>query len=871
MTAKKTPMLEQYFHIKEQYPDCLVFFRLGDFYELFFDDARIASQTLNLVLTFRGYYNNKEVPMCGVPFHAYENYLVRLIKSGYKVAICEQLETPEEAKKRGNTAVMKREVIRIVTSGTLTEDVLLDKKQNNFLSAVVSQGTEFGFAWADISTGEFFTQTVSKEIFGGVLERINPAEVLIADNFTVVHPDLFKNTSCLIEKLPLSLFDLSENQQSLCSFFHVSNNAFNYLSKNELIAAGVILGYLQNTQKGKCPSLSKPQKIETSDYMSIDAATQRNLELTASQSPYVKGMSLLKCIDKTLTGSGGRTLAFQLGTPLLDISLINGRLDKIDYFMQNISVCDNIRTTLKLFPDIERSLSRLTVGRGGPRDMKDIALGLKIIPMLRNQITGLVPASLQKDLEQMNAHSDLISEIEAAIDFEKPPLLAREGGFIKEGYNARLDEQRHIRKNAQRTVMQLQLKYSETTKISGLKITFNNLSGYSIEVPVRFAEPLLFHKDMGFIHKQTLTNTVRFTTAELSDLEQKVLHSDELGLQMELDLFEQLRQKILSRNESICITCAAVGRLDIAAALATLAMQNNWVRPILTTESVFDVKNARHPVVETALKENNQKFIPNNCLMDEEKDRLWILTGPNMAGKSTFMRQNALIVVLAQTGCFVPADYAKIGIVDKLFSRVGASDDLAKGQSTFMVEMTEVAHILKNATERSFVIFDEVGRGTATYDGLSIAWSVVEYLHDKINCRTLFATHYHELTALVNRLNRVSLYTLRVREWKGEIVFMHEVDKGATDRSYGIHVAKLAGVPAIVLMRSEEILNSLEEKRQNQEPLFDNLPLFSHLSQSASVQKESPVEHEVKSLDIDSLSPREALEVLYRLKSMAEA
>ena len=871
MTAKKTPMLEQYFRIKEQYPDCLLFFRLGDFYELFFEDARIASQCLNLVLTFRGYYNDKEVPMCGVPFHAYENYLVRLIKCGYKVAICEQIESPQEAKKRGSTAIVKRDVIRIVTSGTLTEEAMLDKKQNNFLMAVVAAGTEFGFAWADISTGEFLTQTAPKEIVQSVIERVNPVEILIADNFSIIHPDLLKNESCPIEQLPTAQFDFTENQRELCSFFNTDYQSFNYLTKSETVAAGVILSYLLNTQKGECPAVSKPQKIQTDAYMAIDAATRRNLELMTSQNGSGKNTSLLKCLDKTLTGSGGRTLAAWLGTPLLDAKAVNARLDKVDYFIQNPSVCESVRNTLKLFPDIERSLSRLVVGRGGPRDMKDIALGLKNIPFIRNQITGIVPESLQEDLRLLGDHSDLVAQICAAVDFENTPLLARDGGFIKQGYFAPLDEQHHARENARRMALQLQLKYSQDTKINGLKITFNNLSGYSIEVPTRFAEPLLINKELGFIHKQTLTNVVRFTTAELSDLEQKVLHSDELALAMELDLFEQLRQKILTYNESVCTTCAAIGRIDIAAAFAVGAVQNGWIRPILTNDTTFDVKNARHPVVEAALKENNQKFIPNNCFMDEDKDRLWILTGPNMAGKSTFMRQNALIVIMAQTGCFVPADYAKIGIVDKLFSRVGASDDLAKGQSTFMVEMTEVAYILQNATDRSFVIFDEVGRGTATYDGLSIAWAVVEYLHEQINCRTLFATHYHELTALVNRLSRVSLHTLRVREWQGEIVFMHEVDTGATDRSYGIHVAKLAGVPTPVLLRSEEILNSLEEKRQNQEPLFDDLPLFSQLSHPTSIRKASPVENELKTTDLDSLSPREALDMLYRLKSMTEA
>lgn len=870
MTQKKTPMMQQYFEIKAQYPDCLLFFRLGDFYELFFEDARVASQALNLVLTFRGKMEGKEVPMCGVPFHAYENYLVQLIQKGYKVAICEQLEKPEEAKKRGASSVVKRDVVRIVTSGTLTEDALLSESSNNFLTVIAACGADFGFAWADMSTGEFKTQIVSHESFHSVLERIAPAEIVVADNFLSVHPYLFKEQPSNLTQVASSHFNHEKNKQELSSFFNKPDSFFNYLSKGEIVAAGVLIGYMLHTQKGLCPSLLKPEKIESFMLLDIDASTRRSLEIIPPKEDENKSRYLLGTVGDMATAMGKRALSSWLNTPLMDIKLINQRLDKINFFIQNMPIAEKVHDVLRDVPDLDRALSRLFM-RGGPRDMLVIATALKNIPLLRNLIHGeFMPDSLQNDLKMLGDHTALVQAVFEAIVEEQTPLLTRDGGFIKHHYHAPLDELRSIRAKAHQTIAQMQLQYAQKTGINTLKITYNNVTGFCVEVPARQAEPLLINKELGFVHRQTLTNTVRFTTADLAQLEQKVLHADELAKEMEIELFGQLREKVLAQSESIYAACAAIGRIDIACAQAFVAVKKNWVRPILTNGTEFEVKNARHPVVEEALKRQNTQFIPNTCVMGEDKDRLWILTGPNMAGKSTFLRQNALMVVLAQAGCFVPADYAKIGVVDRLFSRVGASDDLAKGQSTFMVEMVEVANILKNATNRSFVILDEVGRGTATFDGLSIAWAVVEFLHDQTNCRGLFATHYHELTALVNRLNHVSLHTLRVREWQGDIVFMHEVDAGAIDRSYGIHVAKLAGLPMPVLLRSEEILSRLEEKRQNQEPLFNDLPLFSQMKYPTSIQKPSPVVNELKSLDVDSLSPREALDVLYRLKSVAE-
>ncbi len=871
---KITPMMVQYLKTKEQYPDCLLFYRMGDFYELFFDDAKTASAALDITLTSRGKHNDEKIPMCGVPFHAYENYLVRLVKAGYKVAICEQMEDPTEAKKRGSTAVVARDVVRIVTAGTLTEDVLLNARKHNYLASIIAGAAEYGIAWADMSTGDFYTQSVTDETVHAVLARLESAEILVSEDWHALHPNLLEQYAEHVTPLPVERFNFENAGQNIREFYNLADmGVLSSLSKSEIIAAGVILEYVLHTQKGECPNLILPEKISGSAYMEIDVATRRSLELTSSLSNNRDSTSLLKNIDYTVTGAGARELSVQLGAPLVDVDAINRRLDKVDFFLQNGDVRDKVRTILKDIGDIERSVSRLSVGRGGPRDMLLVGRGLSLIPRLRSQIKGvLIPDALMNDLRQLGEHTELANELLNALknDSTELPLLARDGGFIRAGYHAELDDLVNTRKNAKDIIMELQAKYAALTGIHNLKIAFNNLVGYFIEVPLKSAEALLADKEKGFIHRQTMVNAVRFTTGELADLEAKVIHAVEAVKTMELEIFEHLRQKIAARNHEIMRAAAAVARIDIAAAMAQAAERNHWVRPILTNDIAFDVRGGRHLVVEKALSKERQKFVPNDCDMGSEKNRLWLLTGPNMAGKSTFLRQNAIMAILAQSGCFVPADYAKIGIVDKVFSRVGASDDLARGRSTFMVEMVEVAAILKGATPKSLVILDEVGRGTATYDGLSIAWAVVEYLHDKCQCRGLFATHYHELTALVNRLDHVSLHTMRVKEWQGEIVFMHEIADGAIDRSYGIHVGKLAGLPPVVLTRAEQVLSELEEKRQQQKPLFDDLPLFSQVCKTTSIQKESEVERQLKSIDVDALSPREALDLVYRLKALTE-
>ena len=859
-------MMKQYLETKEKCPDCLLFYRMGDFYELFFEDAKTAAKALDIVLTYRGKHLGQAVPMCGVPFHAYENYLVRLVKAGYKVAIGEQLESPAEAKKRGYKAVVRRGIVRIVTPGTLTEDSLLNARRNNFLVCIAEGSDGCGVAWADMSTGNFFTQIVPQTSVPSVLSRLEASEVLVSESAIEIHGLITEENNLKMTEIPPEHFSYIGSKQTLENFFKVHDiSAFGSFTKPETIAAGVLVDYVLDTQREGLPFIQPPQRILSGLFMEIDPSTRRSLELTKSSSDERGALSLLSVIDATQTGAGGRLLASYLSAPLMDINAINDRLDKIDYFVQNPNARDNVRMILKSVPDIERSISRLSVNRGGPKDLKDISMALNQIPALRLKMQdAMVPASLEADKQQMGEWSALVEEIQMAIIDDNPPTLARDGGFIRSGYSAALDELANIKANAKKVIADLQARYIQQTGITQLKILYNGLAGYFVEVPVRFAEPLLREKEMGFIHRQTMVNVVRFTTLEVSELETKIMTADEKLLAMELEIFENLRSKILRLSSDLLKAANALAAVDVASSLALQADLNNWTRPILTPAEDFEIKKGRHIVVEKALGKNRESFVPNDCSLGHEENNLWLLTGPNMAGKSTFLRQNALIAIMAQMGSFVPAEYAKIGLVDKIFSRVGASDDLARGRSTFMVEMVEVASILNGATPKSLVILDEVGRGTATFDGLSLAWAVVEYLHDVNKCRGLFATHYHELTALANRLRGVSLHTMRTKEWNGDIVFLHEVGDGAIDRSYGIHVAKLAGLPQAVLTRADEVLAMLEEKKQTQQPLFEDLPLFC--VQKETTCKVSEVEKRLGEINLDLMSPREALDLLYELK-----
>ena len=811
-SAVMTPMMAQYLQIKKEHQDYLLFYRMGDFYELFLDDAVIASKALDIALTKRGKLDSQDIPMCGVPFHAYESYLAKLIRQGYKVAICEQVEDPKEAKKRGAKSVVKREVIRLVTAGTLTEEPLLDAKKNNFLLTLAKVNDTLGLSWLDISTGDFYLQEVALKakdegvVLAGILSRLNPVETVISDAY-LQNPQIFNVLNDYRDQLsvlPQARFNSENAKKRLETVFKVEAvEAFGNFTRAEITAAGVLLDYVENTQKGKIPLISKPVKVTESQIMEIDGATRRSLELVEALTGD-KNSCLLGVIDRTVTGAGGRLLASRVSNPLKDIEGINRRLDSVEFFTRFNRIRQEVRAILKACPDIERAVSRLSLGRGGPRDLANIKTALAIVPQLKNlvmsfnqntdeQILSEFPDSLKTVLNNLGEHSNLVSTLEQALA-EDLPLLARDGGFIREGFYPPLDEIKLLKNDSHKMIVELQNKYAEATGISNLKIKYNNVIGYFIEVQSKFAPEMLENKD--FIHRQSVLNATRFTTVELTELENKIRGAADKALAMELEMFDNLVKDVRLASEDISRTAKAMAELDVSSALADLAVEKNYCRPQIDDSLVFDVKEGRHPVVENAIsKENAGAFVGNNCQLDDAHGRLWLLTGPNMAGKSTFLRQNAIIAIMAQMGSFVPCASAHIGVIDKIFSRVGASDDLARGRSTFMVEMVETASILNQADERSFVILDEIGRGTATFDGLSIAWAVVEHLHELNKCRALFATHYHELTALTSKLPLMTLHCMKIKEFNDEVIFLHEVIDGAADRSYGIHVAKLAGCP----------------------------------------------------------------------------
>lgn len=890
-SAVMTPMMAQYLQIKKEHQDYLLFYRMGDFYELFLDDAVIASKALDIALTKRGKLDSQDIPMCGVPFHAYESYLAKLIRQGYKVAICEQVEDPKEAKKRGAKSVVKREVIRLVTAGTLTEEPLLDAKKNNFLLTLAKVNDTLGLSWLDISTGDFYLQEVALKakdegvVLAGILSRLNPVETVISDAY-LQNPQIFNVLNDYRDQLsvlPQARFNSENAKKRLETVFKVEAvEAFGNFTRAEITAAGVLLDYVENTQKGKIPLISKPVKVTESQIMEIDGATRRSLELVEALTGD-KNSCLLGVIDRTVTGAGGRLLASRVSNPLKDIEGINRRLDSVEFFTRFNRIRQEVRAILKACPDIERAVSRLSLGRGGPRDLANIKTALAVVPQLKNlvmsfnqntdeQILSEFPDSLKTVLNNLGEHSNLVSTLEQALA-EDLPLLARDGGFIREGFYPPLDEIKLLKNDSHKMIVELQNKYAEATGISNLKIKYNNVIGYFIEVQSKFAPEMLENKD--FIHRQSVLNATRFTTVELTELENKIRGAADKALAMELEMFDNLVKDVRLASEDISRTAKAMAELDVSSALADLAVEKNYCRPQIDDSLVFDVKEGRHPVVENAIsKENAGAFVGNNCQLDDAHGRLWLLTGPNMAGKSTFLRQNAIIAIMAQMGSFVPCASAHIGVIDKIFSRVGASDDLARGRSTFMVEMVETASILNQADERSFVILDEIGRGTATFDGLSIAWAVVEHLHELNKCRALFATHYHELTALTSKLPLMTLHCMKIKEFNDEVIFLHEVIDGAADRSYGIHVAKLAGLPRTVVKRAEQVLETLEGegKSQSVSQLAEDLPLFAAVrsKDEPAAQQIVPAMEALKELNPDNLTPREALDKLYELKNLAE-
>ncbi|MBI3440370.1 MAG: DNA mismatch repair protein MutS [Proteobacteria bacterium] len=873
-------MMAQYHAVKAQYPDCLLFYRMGDFYELFFDDAIKASSVLDITLTKRGQYRGEDIPMCGVPWHSHDSYLARLIKAGYKVAICEQIETPEEARKRGGKPLVQRDVIRVVTLGTLTEETLLEKNSNNYLTALADIGGTMGIAWLDLSTGDFTLQTLFPKNLSATLERINPGEILLSEKLAQT-PALFEIFADYKSKLtiqPHSRFDSENARKRLEKIFGVGTlESFGAFSRAEITAAGALVDYVELTQKGKFPRLSPPKQLPLGSVMEIDAATRRNLELTQTLNGQRQG-SLLHTMDMTVTGAGARLLTRHLAMPLTKPDDIHHRLDMVAFFVEQNTVRADTREFLQSCADIERALARLSLDRGGPRDLAAIRDTLSQTVQLHRLIgqkkTSTLDTMLPKGLKAAmdiltpwGGHHPLIDQLERALA-EELPALPRDGGFIKKGYSQKLDELRVLRDESRLHIARLQAQYVQKTGVTTLKIKHNNIIGYHIDVSTLHADKL-FANASDFIHRQTLATAARFTTLELSELERKISEAAGKSLALELELFAALVQEVLAQGELIARTAQALADLDVVASLAELAVTRHYVRPQVDSSLTFDIKGGRHPVVETALKkQNNTDFIANDCALTDSS-RLWLLTGPNMAGKSTFLRQNALIALMAQTGSYVPAVHAHIGTVDRLFSRVGAADDLARGRSTFMVEMVETATILNLATSRSLVILDEIGRGTSTYDGLSIAWACLEYLHEVNNCRALFATHYHELTALTQSLSRLACHTMRVKEWKDNIIFLHEVAKGTADRSYGIHVAKLAGLPPAVIGRAEEVLKTIEGQKNGKSArsVTADLPLFN-ATPPAQNAKNSEIEKVLQKINPDVLSPKEALDTLYQMKEL---
>jgi DNA mismatch repair protein MutS len=837
--GRVTPMMEQYQDIKAAHPDCLLFYRMGDFYELFFADAEVASCALGIVLTKRGKHLGADIPMCGVPIERADEYLHRLIAQGHRVAVCEQLEDPAEARKRGAKSVVRRDVVRLVTPGTLTEESLLDAKRNNYLLAVArarlsGDDSRFALAWIDISTGEFRVSECDRATLSAEIARLEPGEIIVSDAL-YSEPDLAAFWRSLPGVTPLArdVFDGATAERRLTSFFAVSTSeAFGALTRLEITAAAACVTYVERTQIGQRPPLSPPLRESAGASMAIDQATRGNLELMRTLSGDRRG-SLLDAIDRTVTAAGSRLLAQRLSAPLTDPAQIARRLDSVTSFVGDAAARTETRSRLHAAPDLARSLSRLAVGRGGPRDLAAIRDGMLAAADLTRALASLKdkPAEIAVAMQACRKPDGMLAaELSAALAAELP-AFKRDGGFAREGYDKILDETRALRDESRRVIAALQARYAEDTGIRVLKIKHNNVLGYFVEVTAQHGERLMSAPLNGtFIHRQTLAGQVRFTTTELGELEAKIASAAERALGLELEIFERLAAAVMAQGVNIKECAEALSTLDVASALAYLAVEGDYVRPEVDDSHAFVIDGGRHVVVEQALSRDGTPFIANDCDLSPPPQtgagRIWLLTGPNMAGKSTFLRQNALIAVLAQMGSFVPARRAHIGVVDQLFSRVGAADDLARGRSTFMVEMVETAAILNQAGERALVILDEIGRGTATFDGLSIAWATVEHLHDVNKCRTLFATHFHELTALAGRLDRLHNATVLVKEWQGDVVFLHEVVAGAADRSYGIQVARLAGLPPSVIERAKLVLAKLEQEDRAAPKGFEDLPLF---------------------------------------------
>jgi DNA mismatch repair protein MutS len=856
-----TPMMAQYLKLKAKAGDCLLFYRMGDFFELFFDDAKAASQTLDIALTSRGEHGGQPIPMCGVPVHAAEGYLARLIKAGHRVAIAEQTETPEEAKARGGSkALVARDIIRFVTAGTLTEDSLLESWSSNILVALAEAGGEIGLAAADISTGYFEVSCVSASALEAELARLGPSEVVAPGGFAAAPYGAIDR--------PRDDFDSMAGKTALA--LHFGGTDFDVLSRAELAAAGGLLAYLEHVGQGKMPFLKVPVRREVQQFLLIDQATRDSLEITRSANGGGRTGSLLAEVDRTITGAGARQLAADLSAPLMDKGAIEARLALVQWFHDAPLLRDSTRAALRQLPDIARALGRVVAGRGSPRDLGQIRDGLDGARILRERLGAMAerPALLESLLPALDGHGAMVDLFTRAL-VATPPTEASQGGYIAEGYDAALDALRMAGRDGRAAVAAMEARYRASTGIAALKIRHNGVLGYFVEVPAKNADPLMA-AGSGFTHRQTMAGAVRFNSPELHEEALRITQASGHALAAEAAHLEELIGHVLARRDAIAASADALARIDVAAALAERAAEGRWCLPEFVAGNELHIEGGRHPVVESALARLGERFIANDCDLAPEK-RLWLVSGPNMGGKSTFLRQNALIVILAQAGSYVPASSARLGLVDRLFSRVGASDNLARGRSTFMVEMVETAAILAQATERSFVILDEVGRGTSTYDGLAIAWAVVEGIHESNRCRCLFATHYHELTRLADTLDALSLHHVRAKEYKGDLVLLHEVSDGPADRSYGIAVAKLAGLPPAVLARAAQVLEKLEKGRAETGGLaagLDDMPLFGAALDAAEARVDA-VRDKLSGLDIDALTPRQALDLLYELKGLA--
>ncbi len=858
--ADTTPMMAQYLALKREAGDCLLFYRMGDFFELFFDDARVAADVLDIALTSRGAHGGAPIPMCGVPVHSAEGYLARLIKAGCRVAIAEQTESPEEAKRRGGSkALVARDIVRFVTAGTLTEESLLEPRRANVLAAVCDVRGGCGIAWCDISTGRLELEECAPAELDAALARLAASELVAPEDWP-------ERPGAAIERARRD-FASEAGERRLREVNGVATlDGFGAFSRAMLAAAGGLLAYLDHVGRGSLPLLLPPVAHGGGDLLAMDAATRASLEVLVGQDGGRAG-SLIGAVDRCVTGAGARLLAEDLAAPLAVRAAIEARHALVQWCHDDPLLRGDLRQVLRALPDLARALGRLVAGRGSPRDLGQVRDGLIEARRIHDHLAPMPdkPALLAELLPRFAGHGALADHLSRAL-IPAPPTERAQGGFIAEGYDAALDELRQLSGQSRRAIAALEAQYRDQTGVTALKIRHNNVLGYFIEVPARHAEAL-FAPDAGFTHRQTMAGAVRFNSLSLHEEAGRIAEAGRHALAAEDSHFDTLVGEVSAASGRIAATAAALARLDVAAGLAERAAEGGWCRPSLVEHVCLEVDAGRHPVVEAALAATGNVFVANDCRLGPD-DRLWLIGGPNMGGKSTFLRQNALIVVLAQAGSFVPAARATLGMVDRLFSRVGAADNLARGRSTFMVEMVETAAILSQATARSFVVLDEVGRGTSTYDGLALAWAVAEAIHEGNRCRCLFATHYHELARLAETCPALSLHQVRAREWKGDLVFLHEVGEGPADRSYGLAVAKLAGVPKEVVARAKAVLDKLEKGRAETGGIaagLGDLPLFAAAAEVAE-DKRDEMRDRLAAVDVDALSPREALELLYELK-----